>query len=182
MSKKSVSVNLEQLTSRIRKVRGLNVILDSDLASLYGVSTKRFNEQVRRNSGRFPGDFMIQLTGDEAEVLRSQFATSKPSRGGRRYLPHAFTEHGAIMAASVLNSRTAIDVSVYVVRAFVAMRAVLVGQQEIGRRLDELEARLEQKLATHDRAITEILSAIRSLMTPPPDPPKRPIGFVAPPP
>ncbi len=127
--KKSASADVGQLAARIHRVRGLNVILDSDLASLYCVTTKRFNEQVRRNPGRFPQDFMFRLTSDEAESLRSQIATSKPGRGGRRNFPQAFTEHGAIMAAGVLNSTPAIDVSIYVVRAFVAMRAALAGHE-----------------------------------------------------
>lgn len=152
--KKSVSVDVTQLAARIHRVRGLNVILDSDLASLYCVTSKRF----------------------KSRYARSQIATSKAGRGGRRNFPQAFTEHGAIMAAGVLNSTAAIDVSIYVVRAFVAMRAALAGHEEIGKRLDELESRLERKRATHDRAIAEILSAIRGLMNPP-APPRRPIGF-----
>jgi leucyl aminopeptidase len=178
MSKaKRVSIDVEPLARRIRTVRGLNVILDSDLAALYGVTTKRFNEQVRRNSSRFPSDFMLRLTGEETESLRSQFATSKTGRGGRRHLPRVFTEHGAIMAASILNSQTAIEVSVYVVRAFVAMRASVAGHKEISQRLDELEARIEKRLSSHDQAIAETLSAIRTLMNTPPSK-ARPIGFV----
>ena len=137
--------------------------------------TKRFNEQVRRNRERFPADFMFQLTAQEGAALRSQFATSKPSgRGGRRYLPYAFTEHGAIMAASILNSPRAIEMSVYVVRAFVRLREILASNTALARKLDELE----RKYKNHDEAIAAILSAIRELMNPP-TPKRRGIGFTA---
>jgi hypothetical protein len=122
---------------------------------------------------------MFQLTDEEAEALRSQIATSKsPGRGGRRYLPYAFTEHGAIMAATILNSPRAVEMSVYVVRAFVKLRELLGSNKELARRLNELEARIEKKLATHDQAIAAMLSAIRQLMNPP-VPKRRPIGFTA---
>ena len=158
-------------------------MLDADLAALYGVTTKRLNEQVMRNLGRFPSDFMFQLTNQEVAILRSQFATSSSDArglawGGRRYTPHAFTEHGALMAAMVLNSPRATEVSVYVVRAFVELRGTLVAHKELGKRLDELESRLERKLATHDQAIVGILDAIRQLMVPPEPTKKRRIGFV----
>lgn len=160
-------------------LRGQRVLLDTELADLYGVTTKRFNEQVRRNRQRFPADFMFQLTAREAEALRSQIATSKTAgRGGRRYLPYALTEHGAIMAATVLNSPRAVEMSVYVVRAFVKLRELLASNEELARRLDELEARIEKKLTTHDQAIAAMLSAIRQLMIPP-APKRRPIGFTA---
>jgi hypothetical protein len=162
---------------RILEVRGRRVILDSDLASLYGVSTRRLNEQVRRNPGRFPANFGFQLSRDEWDDLKSQFATS--SWGGRRKLPYAFTEHGALMAASVLNSEHAIEVSVYVVEAFIAMREAAAHTRELARRLDELERSLGARLAHHDQAISEILGAIRALMTPAPTK-ARPIGFVRP--
>ncbi len=176
---RSIVPTTEHITRSILVLRGQRVLLDTELADLYGVTTKRFNEQVRRNRERFPADFMFQLTAEEAEALRSQIATSKTSgRGGRRYLPYAFTEHGAIMAATVLNSPRAVEMSVYVVRAFVKLRELLVSNKELARRLDELEARIEKKLATHDQAIAAILSAIRQLMNPPP-PKRRPIGFTA---
>ena len=161
-------------------IRGEKVLLDADLAELYGVSTGRFNEQVKRNRARFPADFMFQLTDQEFRGLRSQFATSSLSGtwGGRRYPPFAFTEHGAIMAATILNTPRATEVSVYVVRAFVQLRGLLVAHTELGKRLDELEARIEKKLATHDQAIGGILDAIRELMKPPQLPNKRRIGFV----
>lgn len=163
---------LERIPDRILVLRGIRVILDADLALLYGVAAKRFNEQVRRNRKRFPPDFMFQLENQEFAILRSQFATS--SWGGRRYPPLAFTEHGAIMAASILNSAHAIEISVYVVRAFVQMREALVAHKEIGKRLDELE----RKVGTHDRAIGPILEAIRQLMQPPETPKRRRIGFL----
>jgi hypothetical protein len=176
---RSIVPTTEHIARSILVLRGQRVLLDTELADLYGVTTKRFNEQVRRNRERFPADFMFQLTAEEAEALRSQIATSKAvGRGGRRYLPYAFTEHGAIMAATVLNSPRAVEMSVYVVRAFVKLRELLVSNKELARRLDELEARIEKKLATHDQAIAAILSAIRQLMNPPP-PKRRPIGFTA---
>jgi len=163
---------IEATAQRILVVRDRRVVLDSDLAVLYGVTPKRFNEQVRRNLRRFPADFMFKLTNQEVANLRSQFATS--SWGGRRYAPFVFTEHGAIMAATILNSPKATQVSVYVVRAFVQLRAALATNRKIIERLDTLE----QKFCTHDRAIGEILAAIRALAAPPDSPSKRRIGFV----
>ncbi|HEY6644094.1 ORF6N domain-containing protein [Povalibacter sp.] len=157
---------------------GQRVLLDSELAALYGVTTKRFNEQVKRNLGRFPADFMFQLTEIEHEALRSQFATLKTGRGQhRKYVPHAFTEHGAIMAAMILNSSRAVEMSVYVVRAFVQLRELLTSNKKLAQRLDELEVRIAHKLTTQDQAITGILKTIRNLMNPP-EPTKRSIGFV----
>ena len=164
-------------SARILEIRGRRVILDSDLAELYGVPTRRLNQQVRRNPTRFPSDFAFQLSTAEWENLMSQFVTS--SWGGRRKLPYAFTEHGALMAASVLNSERAIEVSIHVVRTFVAMRENLASTGELARRLGDLETRLEKRLDKHDEAIAEILRAIRALMTPP-EPKRRPIGFVRP--
>ena len=160
-------------------MRGQRVLLDAELAVLYGVTTKRFNEQVRRNRERFPEDFMFQLIPEELTSLRSQFATLKEGRGQhRKYLPYAFTEHGAIMAATILNSPRAVEMSVYVVRAFVQLRELLSSNRELARRFAQLETRLDKKLTEHDRAIGAILSAIRELMNPPP-PKRRPIGFTA---
>ena len=163
--------------SRIVSVRGKRVVLDSDLALLYDVPTKRLNEQVRRNPSRFPGDFAFQLTPPEWQDLRSQFATS--SWGGRRVTPFAFTEHGALMAASVLNSRRAIEVSIYLVRTFIAMREAADTNKQVAERLNDLERNLEKRLSGHDQAIGEIFAAIRELMKTPP-PKSRPIGFVDP--
>lgn len=178
-SRSAALVPVEHIARSILVLRGQKVLLDAELAALYGVTTKRFNEQVRRNRERFPADFMFQLTDEEHAALRSQFATLKLGRGQhRKYLPYAFTEHGAIMAATILNSPRAVEMSVYVVRAFVKLRELLGSNKELARRFDELEARLEKRLTTHDQAIAAILSAIRQLMNPP-VPKRRPIGFTA---
>jgi hypothetical protein len=168
-------VPTQDITRTILHLRGQRVLLDAELAALYGVTTKRFNEQVRRNSERFPPDFMFQLTAEEIGSLRSQFATLNTGRGRhRKYLPYAFTEHGAIMAAAILNSPRAIEMSVYVVRAFVQPRTLLSSNRELLHRFAQLEARLDK----HDEAIAAILSAIRQLITPP-APKRRCIGFTA---
>jgi hypothetical protein len=161
--------------ARILVLRQQKVILDSDLAELYGVPVKRLNEQVKRNRDRFPEDFMFRLTPEESESLRSHFATSKAGRGGRRYAPNAFTEHGAIMAATVLNSERAVEMSVFVVRAFVRLRETLANNLQLAGKIDELEQRLD----IHDASIHELLEAIRELMVPPP-PTGRSIGFQLP--
>ena len=176
--RRSVPVPVEVNSRSILILRGHRVILDSDLAAIYGVSTGRFNEAVKRNIERFPDDFMLRLSAAEYAALISQNATSKMGPGGRRKLPWAFTEHGAIQAANVLNSPRAIAMGVYVVRAFVQLRELLASNKDLARRLDELEARLDKKLANHDEAITAILSAIRQLMNPP-IPKRRGIGFTA---
>lgn len=162
--KRGRTVAVEQIARSIVVLRGHRIILDRDLAGIYGVPTGRLNEAVKRNLRRFPEDFMFRLAAAEADNLRSQVAIS--SWGGRRYLPYAFTEHGAIQAANVLNSARAIEMSVYVVRAFVQLRALLASNAELARRLDELEARIEKKLTGHDQAIAAMLSAIRQLMNP----------------
>ena len=162
--------------SRILIVRRQRVILDSDLAELYGVTVKRLNQQVNRNQERFPADFMFQLTSTEDKALRLQIATSKKGRGGRRYLPYAFTEHGAIMAATVLNSPRAVEMSVFVVRAFVRMREMLANNRQLAAKINELDRRLE----THDTTIQDIIEAIKELMVPE-GPSKRKIGFQLPP-
>jgi hypothetical protein len=175
---------LEAITHRILLLREQKVLLDSDLAALYGVETRRLNEQVRRNRERFPKDFIFELTAEEFANLKSQFATS--SWGGRRKLPLAFTEHGAIMAATVLNSPRAVEVSVYVVRAFVRLRELASTHQDLAKRLSELEDKTEALAMNHDtfsrntRAqLKQVFDALRELMVPP-DPPRRPIGFVTP--
>jgi hypothetical protein len=172
MSSKSLAIPVE---SRILILRHQKVILDTDLAELYGVPVKRLNEQVKRNRERFPADFMFQLTAKEAEELRSQSATSKPTRGGRRYLPYAFTEHGAIMAATVLNSERAVEMSVFVVRAFVRLREMLSTNRELAAKLVELESRLD----TQDTSIQNLFEAIKELMIPE-EPNRRRIGFELP--
>jgi hypothetical protein len=166
----------DDITRAILFLRGQKVLLDADLAALYGVTTARLNQQVRRNRKRFPADFFFELTAEEFANLKMHFATS--SWGGRRTLPLAFTEHGAIMAASVLNSPRAVEMSVYVVRAFVKLREMLASNRELAKRLDQLEAHVQKKLTSHDEAIAAILSAIRELMNPP-TPARRPIGFTA---
>ena len=174
----TATVPTQEIEHRIFLIRGQKVMLDADLASLYGASTKRLNEQVRRNADRFPADFLFQLTDQEVAILRSQFATSRSQPwGGRRYLPYAFTEHGALMAANVLNSPRAVEMSVFVVRAFVKLRELLASNKELAHRLNQLETRIEKKLATHDEAIAAMLSAIRELMNPP-IPKRRGIGFI----
>jgi len=153
-------------------MRGERVLLDADLARLYGVTTRRLNEQVRRNAERFPDDFMFQLTGDE----RAKLITEYPRFSRLKFstaLPYAFTEHGAIMAASVLNSPRAVEISVLVVRAFVKLRELLFTHKELAKKFTELESRL----ANHDVAIGQLLLAIRQLMSEPPAPPKPRIGF-----
>jgi len=162
--------------SRILILRHQRVILDSDLAELYGVPVRQLNQQVKRNQGRFPMDFMFQLTAKEGEALRSQIVISKKGRGGRRYPPYAFTEHGAIMAATVLSSKRAIEMSVFVVRAFVRMREMLAKNRQLAAKINELDRRLE----THDTAIQDIIEAIKELMAPE-GPSKRKIGFQLPP-
>jgi phage regulator Rha-like protein len=162
--------------SRILFLRHQRIILDSDLAELYGVPVRQLNQQVKRNRDRFPTDFTFQLTAKEDEALRSQIVISKKGRGGRRYPPYAFTEHGAIMAATVLNSKQAIEMSVFVVRAFVRMREMLAKNRQLAAKISELDRRLE----THDTAIQDIIEAIKELMVPE-GPSKRKIGFQLPP-
>ncbi len=151
-----------QVESRILFLRHQRVILDKDLGELYGVPVRHLNQQIKRNQQRFPSDFMFQLTDKEHRVLRSQIVISRKGSGGRRYAPYAFTEHGAIMAATVLNSKRAIQMSVFVVRAFVRLREMLSANRQFAAKMDELERRLE----THDSAIQELIEAIKELMVP----------------
>lgn len=166
------------IEARIYTLRGKRVMLDADLAGLYGVKTSRLNEQVRRNPDRFPEDFSFQVSNQELAVLMSQNATSKSKpqgRGGRRKPVRVFTEHGAIMAAAVLNSPRAVEVSVFVVRAFVKLRKLAMAHSEIQQKLTELE----NKVSGHDQAIAGLINAIRELMKPPEPGSKRPIGFAS---
>jgi hypothetical protein len=163
-------ITIESIERKIHLVRGQKVMLDSDLAELYGVATKRLNEQVRRNADRFPEDFVFQLSFAEYDILRSHFATSSSRHGGRRYLPCVFTEHGALMAASVLNTRRAVEVSLYVVRAFVKMRGLIASHRELAMKLEELEAK-------YDRQFKVVFDAIRALVSQP-EPSEKKIGFV----
>ena len=153
-------------------IRGEKVMLDFHLAELYGVETKTLNKAVSRNLNRFPEDFMFQLTSEEWNSLRFQIGTSKGGRGGRRYLPFAFTEHGTIMLASVLNTSRAVEASLYVVRAFVRLREVLTSHKDLAQKLKELESKYEG----HDEQIKDIIEAINQLLLPP-EKPKPQIGF-----
>lgn len=159
MPKDTDLVAVQSISNSILIVRGQRVLLDSELAALYGVTTARLNQQVRRNLERFPGDFMFQLSTDEHDALILQIATSKPGRGGRRKAPLVFTEHGAIMAATLLNSARAVEMSLYVVRAFVQLRSGLGPNTELTRKLTELERRV----GTHDTVIVRIIKTIREL-------------------
>ncbi len=191
------------IDSLIHTIRGQKVLLDADLAELYGVSVKRLNEAVKRNADRFPPDFRFQISSEElaalrsqpvtlnaaeddvnpsqtvtgsttGDSLRSQIATLKTGRGQhRKYLPWAFTEHGAIMAASILNSPAAVSMSVFVVRAFVQMREEIMANADVLKRLAEID----KSLLEHDQSLQLIWQELQPLLTPPPDPPKRTIGF-----
>src|SRR5439155_10691492 len=164
-------MSLERIAQRILYLRNQKVMLDSDLARLYGVTTGNLNKAVNRNRGRFPSDFMFQLSAEEAERLIFQSGISK-GRGGRRHLPHAFTEQGVAMLSSVLNSERAVQVNIAIMRAFVKLREILETNRELARKFDELEARVGK----HDEQIGSIIEAIRQLMAPP-EKPKREIGF-----
>ena len=180
-------VRVERIDSRILLVRGHKVMLDADLAELYEVETRTLNQAVKRNRERFPADFMFPLTNQEVSDWRSQIVMSNPgARMGLRRAPFAFTEHGALMAANVLNTPRAIEASLFVVRAFVRLREVLATQKELASRLDVLEKQTAALAFKHDvlanntRAqFKNVLDALRDLMTPP-EPKRRPIGFVHP--
>jgi phage regulator Rha-like protein len=178
--KKSIVRSLPELERLIYELRGQKVMLDSDLAAIYNVTTKRLLEQVRRNLDRFPSDFAVQITRQEYVVLRSQIATLKTGRGQhRKYLPYVFTEHGAIMAANVLNSARAVQMSVFVVRAFLKMRALLGDKRESAQKLASLEKELKKRLDVHETVIVTILQRVMDIIDPPvtPEPPKPRIGF-----
>ena len=164
---------IEKIEEKIYLIRGQKVMLDSNLAEVYQVETKVLNQAVKRNLHRFPKDFMFQLTENETESLRSQIVTSNKSRGGRRYLPYAFTEHGAVMLASVLNSPTAIEASIKVVRAFVKMHSILALHQDLSDRIQELE-KVTGEHNQDFRVVFQLLGEIKR------DPKflKRKIGFV----
>lgn len=179
----SLSASVELIERRIYLIRGLKVMIDFDLAELYGVSTKRLNEQVSRNKKRFPEDFMFRLTKEEAESLRSQivisnsslrsqFATSNTGRGGRRYLPYAFTEQGVAMLSSVLNSEQAIEVNIAIMRAFVHLRQMFETNEELKRQFTAVI----KKLSTHDKYFKVVFDELKKL-TQPPVSSRRQIGF-----
>jgi hypothetical protein len=170
VSKNRSLIPIERIERMILLIRGQKVMLDSDLAELYGVTTKRLNEQVRRNLSRFPEDFVFQLTESESDLLRSQIATSKTGRGGRRYLPYVFTEQGVAMLSSVLNSERAIKVNIEIMRAFVRLRQILASNKELAKKLNELEKK-------YDAQFKIVFDVIRELMRTP-EPKKRPIGFL----
>lgn len=177
----SLRCKITNLESAVHLVRGQRVMFDSDLAAIYQVTTKRLNQQVKRNRSRFPEDFAFQLTAKDIEdlrsqiatsSLRSQFATSK-RKGGRRYLPWVFTEHGALMLASVLNSEIAVQASVRVVRAFVRLREMVAANAQLAAKLEELERRFD----SHDEAIANLFAALKQLVAPSEQPKRREIGF-----
>lgn len=179
MNRASAPAAQPAIESLIRTVRGEKVILDTELARIYEIPTFRLNEAVKRNRERFPEDFMFQLTTRETESLTSQIAMSKKGRGGRRTRPFAFTEHGAIMAANVLNSARAVQMSVFVVRAFLKMRSLLGDKRELAKQLAALEKELKQRLDIHEAAIVTVLQRVMDIIDPPgaPDPDKPKIGF-----
>ena len=169
-----MSVSADQINGSILLLRSQRVILDRDLAAIYGVETRTLNQAVKRNADRFPEDFMFQLTPEEAAASRSQIVILNGRRGQNiKFLPHAFTEHGAIQAANILTSPRAVTMGIHVVRAFVQLRSLLASNSELARKFAELERRV----STHDQAIVGILKTIRELMIPP-EPKRRPIGFV----
>ena len=161
-------ISQETIESKILLIRGKKVMLDKDLADLYGVTTKRLNEQVKRNIKRFPDDFMLTLTRKEVTILRSQFATS--SWGGRRYMPCAFTEQGVAMLSTVLNSERAIQVNITIMRAFVELRRGVFTYESLKRKIDTMEKK-------YDGQFQVVFTALKKLMEPPPEKPKRRIGF-----
>ncbi len=174
MANEAATTQVEGVDSKIHFIRGQRVMLDSDLAAIYGVPTMRLNEQFKRNRQRFPADFAFQLTTGEYTNLISQIAISSSGHGGRRKLPWVFTEHGAIMLATILKSQRASEMSVFVVRAFVQMREVLMGNRQLAAKLDELEKRI----GGHDEVIADLINAIRPLLEPATEEkPKREIGF-----
>jgi len=170
MDEKMIKISIELIEQAIFLIRGQKVLVDADLAQLYGVETKILNKAVKRNLDRFPEDFMFQLTAEEAENLRFQIGTSKKQRGGRRYLPYAFTEQGVAMLSGVLNSPRAVKVNVEIMRAFVRLRQLMATHTDLARKLTALEQK-------YDKQFKVVFDAIRALMTPPAKPRKK-IGFV----
>ncbi len=160
----------EVIENKIYLIRGHKVMIDKDLATLYGVKTKNINKAIKRNIGRFPEDFMFQLTADEFESLRFQIGTSKQGRGGRRYSPYVFTEHGVAMLSSVLNSERAILINIAIMRIFAKLRHMLATHKDLAEKFNELERKYNQ----HDKDILVIFEAIRQLMEPPPVPATKP--------
>jgi phage regulator Rha-like protein len=192
MEEKTKRYDIQAMEPLILTIRGQKVVLDIELARIYGVTTKVFNQAVKRNKRKFPADFMFQLTVEEYEDLRSQlvtlrgdtnrsqFVTGSQKHRNPRYLPYVFTEHGAVMAANILRSKRAVQMSVFVVRAFVRMREMLIEQRSLARKLAELEKELTARLDVHETAINEMFRQIKRLLSPPvePEPPKNRIGFL----
>ena len=185
-AKPSPHLSMETITSQIRLVRQYKVMLDADLAALYGVTTGNLVQAVKRNLSRFPADFMFQLDAGEWAALRSQSVISNAGRGGRRYAPYAFTEQGVAMLSSVLGSTQAIAMNIEIMRAFVHLREAIVSNKELALRLNDLESKTELISSKHDTfeqatrlQLKQIFDALRELMTPPEPVKKRPIGFVA---
>ncbi len=169
---------IEAIAAKILIIRGHKVMIDTDLAELYGVKTKALNQAIKRNAARFPEDFMFRLSSEEKQEVVTKCDHLNKLKFSKT-LPFAFTEHGAIQAANVLNTPQAIEVGVYVVRAFVQLRELITTNKELALRLNELEQRIEHKLESHDQAITGLIKTLRQLMAPE-VPKKRPIGFVYP--
>ena len=172
MAIENAIITLDQVERRIYEIRGHKVMLDSELAAMYGVATKAFNQAVKRNLERFPNDFCFQLTEGEFGSLKSQFVTSKTGRGGRRYVPYVFTEQGVAMLSSVLNSDRAIQVNIAIMRAFVNMRKLVATNDEINKKLTVVE----RKLGEHDGHFKQVFAAIRAMMAPEKKPAK--IGYI----
>lgn len=172
LTKSSLAVSVQFIERRIYLIRGQKVMIDVDLAELYGVPTRSLNQQVQRNHKRFPEDFMFQLTKEEAEILRSQFATSSSTHGGRRFRPYAFTEHGVAMLSSVLNSERAVEVNISIMRAFIKLRQLMESNEELHRKL----AAVIRKLSTHDQYFKVVFDELRKLAQQPTAPRKQ-IGF-----
>jgi phage regulator Rha-like protein len=175
-------IPIEQIDGMIRTIRGVRVMLDRDLAQIYGVATRVFNQAVKRNKARFPEDFMFQLTRKEADsVLRSRSQNVTLKRGQNiKYLPYAFTEYGALMAANILNSARAVQMSIFVVRAFAKMRETLLSTRELAKKLAALEKKLTSRLDVHEAAIVEVLREVMQILNPPslsPEAPRKQIGF-----
>jgi phage regulator Rha-like protein len=178
--KKSIARAAPELETLIYEIRGQRVMLDSNLAQIYGVETKSLNRAVKRNRDRFPRDFVFQISVNEWRNLKYQIGTSRSRHGGRRGRPYAFTEHGAIMAANVLNSPRAVQMSVFVVRAFLKMRALLGDKRDLAQKLASLEKELKKRLDVHEAVIVTILQRVMDIIDPPalPAPPPKPrIGF-----
>jgi ORF6N domain len=168
MPKSELIIPAERIASRIYLMRGEKVMLDSDLAQLYGVHTMRLNEQFKRNRDRFPADFAFQMTKEEFESLISQSAISNRGRGGRRTLPWAFTEHGVAMLSSILHSKKAVQVNISIIRTFVKLREVLATHKDLARKVER-----------HDQQIAVLFDTVQKLLAPP-NPPKHPIGYIPP--